>query len=468
MGRIECSYIMPHPPIIVPEIGRGEEKGASETIRAMQRAADEIARLRPDTIIITTPHGPVFRDYIYISTSGSLSGNFSMFRAPGVSFEFENNMELTQLIIEKAAAMGIPCGGLEKAVAKRLGVSQGLDHGALVPLYFIVEKYRGFKLVHIATSFLPVTDLYRFGMAIEQAVEKTDESVVFIASGDLSHRLEEDGPYGFSKKGVQFDKLLIESVRAGDVERILEFDEGFCEEAAECGRRSFIIMFGAYEGFEIETEVYSHEGPFGVGYAIARINRGKPSGSSVIESFHEKRKKRLSDIREQEDPYVKLARASLEHYVRHGKILPVPDNLPREMLENRAGVFVSIKKYGMLRGCIGTTEPTKDNIAQEIIHNAISSGTRDPRFDPVEEWELGDLVYSVDVLSEPEPIKSIDELDVVRYGVIVKKGWRTGLLLPNLEGVDTPEKQVSIALQKAGIRADEDFEMLRFEVVRHT
>jgi AmmeMemoRadiSam system protein A len=137
------------------------------------------------------------------------------------------------------------------------------------------------------------------------------------------------------------------------------------------------------------------------------------------------------------------------------------------MTENRAGAFVSLKKYGQLRGCIGTISPAYSNIAQEIIGNAISAGTRDPRFHPVRKDELDGIVYSVDILGEPEPIESIDQLDVKRYGVIVRAGRRSGLLLPDLEGVDTPEEQVSIALRKAGIRPDENYRMERFEVVRH-
>jgi AmmeMemoRadiSam system protein A len=193
-----------------------------------------------------------------------------------------------------------------------------------------------------------------------------------------------------------------------------------------------------------------------------------PEGKT--ESWLERLKRRAEEIkirRENEDPYVKLARESLETYVKTGKVLKVPDDLPKEMLEKRAGVFVSIKKRGQLRGCIGTFMPTKKNIAEEIIRNAISAGCEDPRFSPVEPEELPELVYSVDVLTKPEPVDSPDKLDPKKYGVIVKKGARTGLLLPDLEGVDTVEKQLEIALRKAGIRPDEDYEIFRFEVVRH-
>lgn len=167
------------------------------------------------------------------------------------------------------------------------------------------------------------------------------------------------------------------------------------------------------------------------------------------------------------DKYVELARMTLEEYVKSGKTLNLPRGLPDEMIGNKAGAFVSLKKNGELRGCIGTIMPTTNSIAEEIIQNAISAGTKDPRFYPVQEKELAELVYSVDILHEPEPIDSLDKLDVKRYGVIVHSGRRSGLLLPDLEGVDTPEYQVGIALQKAGIGPEEEFYLERFEVIRH-
>lgn len=168
-----------------------------------------------------------------------------------------------------------------------------------------------------------------------------------------------------------------------------------------------------------------------------------------------------------EDDYVKLARETLETYILKDKRITIPGWLPSDFLKKRAGVFVTIKKYGELRGCIGTISPTEQNIAEEIINNAISSGIRDPRFEKVQKEELSELVYSVDVLGEAEKIHSLDELDVKRYGVILTSGFKRGLLLPDLEGVETPEKQVEISLQKAGIRKYEDYEMERFEVIRH-
>lgn len=165
-------------------------------------------------------------------------------------------------------------------------------------------------------------------------------------------------------------------------------------------------------------------------------------------------------------PLVQLAREAIKEYLKSGEVLKTPDGLSDEMKESH-GVFVSLKMHGMLRGCIGTFEPSTSCVAEEVIHNAISSATRDPRFMPVTQSELMDIVISVDVLTSPEPVKSVSDLDSRRYGVIVKSGHRRGLLLPDLEGVDTVEEQIKIAKRKAGIVSDEPVDLFRFEVKRY-
>jgi len=167
-------------------------------------------------------------------------------------------------------------------------------------------------------------------------------------------------------------------------------------------------------------------------------------------------------------PLVQLAQDTIENYVRRGKTIQPPEELAPEM-EKQAGAFVSIHKHGMLRGCIGTIEPTQDNVAHEVIQNAISAATRDPRFPPITPEELADLDIKVDVLGEPELVDGLEELDPKRYGVIVKsaRDRRRGLLLPDLEGVDTVEYQVDVARRKAGIRSDEEIDLYRFEVMRY-
>ena len=166
-------------------------------------------------------------------------------------------------------------------------------------------------------------------------------------------------------------------------------------------------------------------------------------------------------------PLVRLAKGAIESYVRTGRGPAPPEPLPDEMQE-QAGAFVSIHDHaGNLRGCIGTIEPTQPDLAREVIRNAVAAATSDPRFAPIEPHELKGLDVKVDVLMPAEPISSRQELDPRRYGVIVESGWRRGLLLPDLEGVDTVDMQVSIALQKAGIRPTESYQLYRFEVKRY-
>lgn len=461
MGRIVSAYIFPHPPIIVPEVGKGEEDDAIKTIDAAIKASKEIKSQKPSTIIVTTPHAPIFEDYVYISEDKVLKGNFGRFGRVDVGLSFENNLNLVERIISYAEDEGIQSGGIDRATAAKYGVKNELDWGALVPLHYIAKEYSNFKVVHISTSYISMEELYKFGMCIMKAVEDLDEDVVFVASGDLSHKLTHEGPYGYDEQGKQFDELVVNSIRENDVKSLLKIDEDFCESAGQCGLRSFVMMYGALDGYEIMPEVYSYEGPFGVGYCIAKIGVGREdSGRRIMDRM-------VEELRKNEDEYVALARHSLESFVREGKVLEIPDELPEEMKTDMAGVFVSIKKGGQLRGCIGTIAPTRENIAGEIIHNAVSSGTDDPRFFPVDASELESLVYSVDVLMSPESIDSMKELDVIKYGVIVRTGSRSGLLLPNLEGVNTPEEQVDIALQKAGIGKNEKYSMQRFEVIRH-
>ena len=164
-------------------------------------------------------------------------------------------------------------------------------------------------------------------------------------------------------------------------------------------------------------------------------------------------------------PLVKLARETVESYVKQGKVAK-PQYLTPEM-QQQAGTFVTIKKCGELRGCIGTIEPTMPNVAEEVIANAVSSSSRDPRFPPVNLQELSELEYSVDVLTKPEPVADTEQLDPRRYGLIVESRGRRGLLLPNLEGVETVEQQISICRQKAGILPDEPVKLYRFQVRRY-
>ena len=314
MGEILKAYMVPHPPIIVPEIGKGQEEPARSTIDAYERVARQIKELAPETIIITTPHGTAYSDYIHIMPGKRLKGSFRNFNAPEVRFEFENDLKLIEKITEKALECGIEAGTLGAA-------DKELDHGSLVPLYYITKYYTDFSIVRISISGLTLLQHYIFGSCIQKAVASHDKKTVFVASGDLSHRLKDDGPYGFAEEGPVFDNLLVEAVKAGDFKKLIEIDEKLCYSAGECGLRSFAMLAGALNGYSVRTSVLSYEGPFGVGYMVAEIEPDGKDLSRDLVSFYEARQKsEIEATRKAEDPYVSLARASLEHYVKKGRV----------------------------------------------------------------------------------------------------------------------------------------------------
>ncbi|MCR5273984.1 MAG: AmmeMemoRadiSam system protein A [Clostridiales bacterium] len=463
-----ASFMVPHPPLIVPEVGRGGEKEVELTIRSYEKVADEIAKIRPETIVITSPHSILYGDYFHISPGKSAKGSFANFRAPSVKFFEEYDGDLVDKISEIAYHEDFPCGTLGEE-------DKDLDHGTMVPLWFIRNKYKEGKIVRIGLSGLPLTDHYKLGTIIARAVNSLDRKVVFVASGDLSHKLQDYGPYGFAKEGPEYDERIMDVMGRAAFGELFDFDEAFCDKAAECGHRSFVIMAGAWDGKRVKATAYSHEDVTGVGYGICSFypEDGDDEGKNADRKFLAIRlKEKEKEIEEQiasSDEYVRLARKTIETYIRTGeKIRPAEMDLPSELTERRAGAFVSIHKQGLLRGCIGTIGPTMKNLAQEIVTNAISASTRDPRFDPIRESELPWLEINVDVLGEAEDIDSIGQLDVKRYGVIVStRDGRRGLLLPDLDGVDTPEEQVSIAMRKGGIQKHEKYFLQRFEVVRH-
>lgn len=461
------AYITPHPPIVIPQIGKGEESKAEATINGLKEISKEIAEKRPETIIVITPHGPVFSDAVCISAEKKLKGDFSRFGQGNLKFQFDNDYIMAERISASANLEDILVGEIDSRFAKEYKIPLDIDHGTLVPLYFVNQVYADYKLIHISMGLLPYHELFKFGMCINKVIKDSNQDIVVIASGDMSHRLTKDSSNGYSPNGKVFDEKLVECIRNNQVEELMNIPHDLIESAGECGLRPFIILQGILDGFRVKPNVVSYEGPFGVGYMTAKYEILGSKDESIYNELLQKSKNQIEQIRNNEDAYVKLARESLEYYINNDSTMSVPPNIDNELLNNKAGVFVSIKKHGQLRGCIGTIEPTKDNIALEIIYNAVSSGTKDNRFNPVEQDELEDLIYSVDVLKKAEPVKTKEELDPKKFGVIVAKGFRRGLLLPNLEGVDTVEEQLSIALSKAGIRENEDYSIEKFEVIRH-
>ncbi|WP_302962256.1 AmmeMemoRadiSam system protein A [uncultured Adlercreutzia sp.] len=564
MGLL-AAYAVPHPPLIVPAVGQGQEAAVADTTAAYEEVARRVAEADPDIIVIASPHAPLYRDGFFISNADEETGSMAQFGQPHITVTTRGDAEFAQAVADRLARRSIPVAGAPAAQTE-------IDHGAFVPLHFLAQTVdlEEVPVLRVGLSALSPSDHHFLGQSITRAAERLDMRCVLIASGDLSHRLKEDGPYGFNPAGPKFDRAVEGVFARGNLQELFALDPVMCENAAECGLRSFEIMAGALEGLPFRPQLLSYEGPFGVGYAIAAFEveagpssteeeveaeirgahakaareheeavegpedgalpdaeragerqdrceggarsnvdaaaAGKTAGAAVASASaagaasaktpgapdsgtpahrhplawdrdaddsldaeeREANEEILSLVLDPEvDPLVALARLSVESIVGSGEVLAVPQGLPDSMTGRRAGAFVSLHKDGKLRGCIGTIAPARDCLAEEVIMNGVAAATEDPRFPQVRPDELDALSYSVDVLGEPEPVHSLEQLDPMRYGVIVTRGFKRGLLLPDLEGVDTVMDQLAIAKQKAGIRADEDAKIERFEVVRH-
>lgn len=462
---ILAAYCVPHPPIILPEIGRGEEGKIRRTTEALSRIAKEIAQLKPDTIILITPHMVMYQDYFHIAPGKTAHGDLTQFGAPEVSLHASYDEELIQKLSLHLAQESFPAGtqGVQNAT---------FDHATVVPLYFIQKEYQDFNLLRIGLSGFDLVTHYQLGMHIQQVVEDLGRHCIIVASGDLSHRLKEDGPYGFNPKGPIYDQAIMAALSSGDFKEILAMDSELYEAAGECGHRSFAIMAGCLDRKSIQSEAYSYEGPFGVGYGTVAIKvSGHDSNRDFLDQYLKTSEEKSESKRETASPLVRLALATIVAKLKgerfNLKEYLKTNSLPDTFLANQAGTFVTLKKNGQLRGCIGTIAPTTDTVVDEVVRNAIEAAFYDPRFPSLSQEEFLQIDCSVDVLAPAETIHSVDQLNPKQYGVIVTKGPRRGLLLPNLVGVDTVEEQLKIAKSKAGIGPDEDCELERFKVVRY-
>lgn len=430
------AYIVPHPPAVVPEVHYEGLLQLRKTFNAYVAVTDLIYEDEPETIVIISPHAKVYNDGFYIAGGDRCEGNLAEFGAPDVSFAYDYDTELINEIALMAEEKSLP------VLVSRKN-AEVLDHGAMVPLHFISKKSKNYKLVRISPCFRSSDILFNMGRVIERAAAHLGRKIAVVASGDLSHYLKNTENYSFAPEGPEFDKRVTEAMQKFDTKAMAELmdDHEFLDKAGACGMPCFCMLAGAIMDYRVMPKLHSYEGPLGVGYAVCSFLC--------------------------EDECVRLATRTIENFVRTRTHI-VPDRkTPKWMTDTKAGVFVSIKKYGQLRGCMGTVEATTDNIAEEICKMAVAASSEDTRFGAITEEELAYLNISVDILNSPVSA-SMEELDPMRYGVIVQKGYRKGLLLPGIEGINTVEEQIDAAIRKAGIAPGESVNIEKFTVERHS
>lgn len=452
-SAIVFSGIVPHPPIMVPEVGGEAIAAVRSSIDAMAELTRRIIASGAETVVLISPHAPLDAHAFVAYHSSELSGDFANFRAPATRVEFPLDEQLLEAITTTAARDEYEVMNLEGHM---------LDHGTAVPLYFLGRYGWSGRVVALGYSFLSNEDHLGFGACVRKAADTLGRSVAFVASGDLSHRLKPEAPAGYNPAAHRFDDEVVEAIHDNSPQRITRIDHDLRRTAGECGYRSMLVVLGATRELSPACEVLSYEAPFGVGYLVAQLTNAaaatKSSRSSSVVAVAE-------DLQAAELPA--LARLAVETFVRTGTSTSAQEPVSA-LLSARAACFVSIKTHsGDLRGCIGTIEPVKQTLAEELTANAINAATRDPRFEPVSPEELAQLRYSVDVLGVPESAE-FEALDPKIYGVIVEdESGRRGLLLPDIAGVETAQQQVDIAARKAGIAPGTPLKLSRFRVDRY-
>lgn len=464
---IKAGFLLPHPPILFEAIGKGEEKKCQEVIDGMKAVAHKIRALKPKTIVIISPHGPVFSDGMAISYDMFLEGNLKKFGYEAIQYHKKNNVNLVDRIIYESGKIDVPCLKLTDENANYFDIDKSIDHGALVPLKFIDQVYEDYDLVHLTYGLFSSEKLYEMGMTIRQSIEALDEDAVIIASGDLSHALLDGGPYQFHESGPAFDQVARDHLLHKDALGFMAIPEKMRNEAKECGKRSIDILLGTLNGYNYQVTEYAYQAPFGVGYSVMGFeDLVYDDHYDVFADILQAAKANVRQAILQESRFVSLARNAILHYLNDTEII-FDDRLTHEMLNTRAGTFVSIKKNGALRGCMGTVGPTEDNMAMEIVANAIKAAFEDPRFPPLTIDDLEDIQLSVDVIHMPEVVEDVSDLDPKKYGIIITSGYKRGVLLPDLESIDTTDEQIRIACQKGDIRPTDPVVIQRFEVSRY-
>jgi MEMO1 family protein len=431
--------IAPHPPIMVPEVGRDAITEVRRSVEGMAELTRRLIASGAETVVVISPHAPLEADSFVAYEGPTLYGDFSRFHAPETQFTVAVDEDVLKAISANAAKENFQITKIREPA---------LDHGTAVPLHFLIDNGWKGKVVALGYCFLSNDDHLRFGSCVRRAIDESGRRTAFIASGDLSHRLKPEAPAGYNPGAYVFDEEVVDAIRSGTPERIPEIDHTLRKLAGECGYRSMLVAIGAARELTADCELISYEAPFGVGYLVAQLTGKREQKDEAFE-------------------LTSLARMAVETYVKSGNV-PESQSEAHGLLAARAPCFVSLKTLdGELRGCIGTIEPSKATLAEELIANAVSAAIHDPRFPPVTVDELTNLRYSVDVLLPAEPTL-LEDLNPKVYGVIVEdeQGERRGLLLPDIPGVDDPKQQVEIATRKAGIAPGEAVRLSRFKVER--
>ena len=449
-GGLACAVLMPHAPILVPEIGGERVSAAEASCRAMREVAAWVVGHQPESLVVVSPHSPRKQGAFGLWAEDRLHGSFAQFGASQVEVDLPNDGSLAKAIVAEAQARNLETWEI---------LHHSLDHGALVPLWFLVEAGWSGPTVVLSLDYPEAGGLFEMGEAIAAAADALPRRLAVIASGDMSHRLTKGAPCGFHPRAQEFDTTFIQLVRDGAYAELGRINPDLRELAAEDAVDSTLMAASAVKWNATGHRILNYEGPFGVGYGVAILFANESnSGDDASDASH--------TASPEGAVLPAAARQSVEAALRGSAELPPEPT--SEYLQARHGVFVTLHdRSGRLRGCVGTLNPVCLNLLAETWRSARLAALEDTRFPPVKARELPNLRFSVSVLHSIEDVASTNELDPAHYGVMVSTDdGRSGLLLPNLADIQTVEQQLALTRRKGGIGPDEPVKVQRFQVDR--
>ncbi|MFQ5934703.1 MAG: AmmeMemoRadiSam system protein B, partial [Dehalococcoidia bacterium] len=324
MPGIVYGCITPHPPIMLSQIGRGRESQVSASIEAMGQICRELSQQQLDAALIISPHGTVYPDAMGVLTASHCWGTMAHWGAEGVDYTFDNDLDIVSAIQEGAKEAGMPLTSLSQSHYE-------LDHGVMVPAYFLIDVLKSLPLVPLSFSLLPLETHLEFGKALARAAEGAGKRIALIASGDLSHRLLPEAPAGFDPIGQVFDNEITKAVESFNSQAIVGMDQELILRAGECGLRSIVILMGALDGLKVKPKVLAYEGPFGVGYLTASLPVEELALSEKSDSAHAESLAEGEAMESGDHPLVRLARDAVEQFVRTGDVKEPPVGFSVEM-----------------------------------------------------------------------------------------------------------------------------------------
>jgi len=441
--------IAPHPPIMLEAVGAERAAVTAQTIASLRFAAKVLARFDPEIIVVLSPHAPTMPRVISVDSSPTHTGSLKEFGAPKISSFYRGSPKFVHELLYRLDQRDIPA--IDRLALPLLN-SGTLDHGVIVPMS-ILDPTSRWRITPISTSNLPLATYLTLGDELKKTADALGMRLAVVGSGDCSHKLTPDAPAGHSPQAAEFDKTMISLISASDYFGLSTLDPLQVNEAGQCGLRSFIAVGAA--AAPAYTRVLSYENPWGVGYLTAIVNE------------------HLAPLEDNASLHswglftnpVTLAKSAIKFFLLTGNMLEPKLSNDRDF-PVCAGVFVSLYKEGQLRGCIGSIYPVCDDLAHEIARSAVQAAIADCRFPPVSIDELEGLSIKVDVINQPRACEFSD-LDPKKWGVIVYSGTKKGLLLPDIENIDTPEQQLDLAKQKAELTPNELYTLERFSVTRY-